>query len=414
MIFEFRRGGRKVSQNEFIRGMKADLIGNAMAALATEIHGKASSVVDPATGKHAAIFVRRVGESALSIHTNGSEAFGRALEARLGLEQGEVHRMDEPATRERSVYLAHAWEDKAIAKPLAEGLARRGIRVWFDEWEIRYGDSLRRKMEEGLGDCTHFIVLLTETSIAKPWVNEEIDAGLMNAVEGTAKFIGLRYQLPLASVSPFLRTRLTPEYEPTEESVDALTAEIYGVSKRPPIGEKPQYVQSHEPGSTWSVGARVVAEYFVRNSQHGQSMDPQVSYSMIQEATGLPAPDVRIGVLDLVGAGLLERENYIGGDSSIWPKADLFVTFDGDFMDWNPEKDARDLAVRLLNLDTDYVHCADVAEALGWSPRQFNPAIAYLISARVVESHEYMGGDGDYWPPAVSIGDELLRFVRSL
>lgn len=413
MVLEFRRGGRRVSERDFFDGLQKDVIDMAMNGYAEELHGKAASVVDPETGKHATVFVRRIGEQSWTIHTNGSQAFARALEARLGLNRGEVHGMNEPANRERLVYLAHASEDKPAASPLAVGLIERGIPVWYDNWEIGFGDSLRRKMEQGLGDCTHFIVLLTEVSIKKPWVNEEIDAGLMSAVEGTAKFIGLRYGLPLASVSPFLRTRLTPEFQPGEAGLDALAAEIYGVSKRPPLGEKPRYVQSHEPGSTWSVGARVVAEYFVRNSEHAEPMDPQANFSSIQEATGLPTPDLRIGVLDLVGAGLLQKQDYMSGESAIWPKSDLFVTFDKEFMDWDPEKDARDLAVRLLNLDTDYVDCADAAEALGWPPRRFNVAIAYLISARVVQAHEYSGGRA-YWPPAVSVGDELLRFVRSL
>ena len=413
MALEFRRNGRKISEWDFSNGLKEELIDNALEALAEELHGKAASVVDPETGKHAAVSVRRVGRKSLTIHTSGSPGFAQALEERLGLSRGEVHGVNDPANRERLVYLAHATEDKRLAKPLAEGLVERGIPVWYDNWEIGYGDSLRRKMEQGLGDCTHFVVLLTETSVNKPWVNEEIDAGLMNAVEGTAKFIGLRHQLPLASVSPFLRTRLTPEYAPEAEGLDALAAEIYGVSKRPPLGEKPRYVQTHEPGSTWSTAARAVAEYFIRNSEHAQSMDPQSDYQTIEEATGLPRVDVRIGVLDLVGAGLLEKQDYLGGESAIWPKADLFVAFDKQFMDWDPEQDARDLAVRLLNLDADYVDCAKVAVSLGWPARRFNPTMAYLVSARIVSSHEYMGG-GEFWPPAVSIGDELLRFVRSL
>lgn len=413
MALEFRRGGRRVSQAGFLKGLDRELLDTALDCYAEELHGKAASVVDPETGKHAAVFVRRIGDQGWTIHTNGSQAFAHALEARLGLNRGEVHGMNEPAGRERLVYLAHASEDKNLAKPLAEGLVARGIPVWYDNWEIGYGDSLRRKMEQGLGDCTHFVVLLTEASINKLWVNEEIDAGLMAAVEGSAKFMGLRYGLPLAAVSPFLRTRLTPEFLPGEEGLEALAAEIYGVSKKPPLGEKPRYVQAHELGSSWSMGARVVAEYFVRNSQRGQPMDPQADCATIGEATGLPPADVRIGVLDLAGAGLLHKEDYMGGESAIWPKPDLFVTFDKDFMDWDPEVDARDLAVRLLNLKSDYVDCAEVGEALAWEPRRFNPAIAYLISARVVQSHEYMGG-GEYWPPAVSVGDELLRFVRSL
>ena len=413
MTIQFRRGGRQVSQNDFFGGMMDDALDEALSSYANELHGKASSVVDPETGKHATVFVRRIGKQSIAIYTNGSPAFASALEDRLGMNKGEVHDMHEPAMRERLVYLAHASEDKALVKPMAEGLMGRGIDVWYDNWEIGYGDSLRRKMEEGLGNCTHFVVLLTETSIKKPWVNEEIDAGLMGAVEGTAKFIGLRHGLPIGSVSPFLRTRLTPEFQPGDAGLDALASEIFGISKKPPLGKKPRYVLHHELGSTWSASARVVAEYFVRNSAYAHSMDPQASYEDIQQATEMPIPDVRIGVLDLVNAGLLEKQEYFGGSAHVWPKADLFATFDGDFMDWNPEADARDLAVRLLNLETDQAEAAEVAEGLGWPVRRFNAAAAYLVSARIVEPIEHMGGD-NFWPCGFMMGDELLRFVRSV
>jgi hypothetical protein len=413
VAIEFRRGGRKVSQKDFLKGIFDDALAQVMTTYADELHGKAASVVDPETGKHATVFVRSIGKESWTIHTSGSPAFARALEQRLNLNKGEVHAMNEPAKRERLVYLAHAHEDKDIVKPLAEGLMERGINVWYDTWEIGYGDSLRRKMEEGLGNCTHFIVLLTEASIKKSWVNEEIDAGLMSAVEGTAKFMGLRHNLPLGSVSPFLRTRLTPEFKSGEEGLNELAGEIFGISKKPPLGENPRYVQSHEPGSTWSPAARAVAEYFVRSSEHGRPLDPQTTYAQLAQETGLPMPDVRIGVLDLIGAGLLEKQDYMGGESSIWPKPDLFATFDGDFMEWNPAKDARDLAVCLTNLDADQIQTDGVVQSLGWEPRRFNAAAAYLVTARVVKPIEYMDG-ADYWPSAFTVGDELLRFVRSL
>ncbi|ALH79738.1 hypothetical protein [Sphingopyxis macrogoltabida] len=105
--------------------------------------------------------------------------------------------------------------------------------------------------------------------------------------------------------------------------------------------------------------------------------------------------------------------DYIGGESHIWPKGDLFATFDGVFMDWNPEIDARDLAVRLINLDTDQADAEEVDQALGWGARRFNAAAAYLVSARIVQPIEHSGGNG-YWPCGFLMGDELLRFVRSL
>src|SRR3546814_3720283 len=108
----------------------------------------------------------------------------------------------------------------------------------------------------------------------------------MKAVEGNAKFIGLRHELPLASVSPFLRTRLTPEYQNGEAGLDELAAQILDISRKPPLGETPRYAQSHLQGSTWAGSARAVAEYFVRTSEHAHSMDPQASYSEIQVETG--------------------------------------------------------------------------------------------------------------------------------
>src|SRR3546814_19375504 len=101
----------------------------------------------------------------------------------------------------------------------------------------------------------------------------------MKTVEGNAKFIGLRHELPLASVSPFLRTRLTPEYQNGEAGLDELAAQILDISRKPPLGETPRYVQSHLQGSTRAGSARAVAEYFVRTSEHAHSMDPQASYS---------------------------------------------------------------------------------------------------------------------------------------
>lgn len=412
-MIKYYRNGRSTSQKNFMHGLEEELTQQALEHLSRELHGKASSVVDPETGKHVTVFVRQIGTDRLNLHIDGSPAAASAIEERLGLNKGEVRHMDSATQQQRSVYLAHASEDKPVAKPIAEGLVERGIDVWYDNWEIGYGDSLRRKMEQGLDGCTHFVVLLTETSIAKAWVNEEIDAGLTMAVEEKAKLIGLRHQLALDRLSPFLRTRLTPEFTPGPAGLDELAAQILGVSKKPPLGQSPRYIQVHEKGTTWSMAARVVAEYFVRASEHAGPMDPQTSYEDIQKTTELPMPDVRIGVLDLCNAGLLMRKGYIGGMFNIWPAADLFVTFDAEFMDWDPGKDARDLAVYLHNQANNSFNSEHVAEVLGWSARRFNPAAAYLVGARVVKGLEHTGGN-EYWPPTLIVGDELLRFIKNI
>ena len=49
------------------------------------------------------------------------------------------------------VFISHASEDKeAIARPLAEALRSHGLRVWYDEFALRPGNSLRESIDRGL------------------------------------------------------------------------------------------------------------------------------------------------------------------------------------------------------------------------------------------------------------------------
>ncbi|MCU0731340.1 MAG: hypothetical protein MUE84_07105 [Hyphomonas sp.] len=255
--------------------------------------------------------------------------------------------------------------------------------------------------------------MLTRTSLKKPWVNEELDAGLLAAVEGTSRFVALRSEIELADLPPLLKNRLAPELVLTDEGLDALAAKIYGVTEKPALGSAPRYLQSQPEGSsTWSAAALTLAEHFVRNSRTGHKMDPQVTDEQLQEATGLPEVDVRLGILDLLDAGMLEKSGSIGSNR-VWPLADLFSTFDGMFLETDPEGDARTLAAYLVNAGKNLVASEEAGKALEWSARRFNPAAHWLISARIVTPQDSLGGSA-YRPVRLACGDQLLRFSRSL
>ena len=48
------------------------------------------------------------------------------------------------------VFLSHSAKDKAVVRSLAERLRNDGLKVWFDEWALKPGDSIPAKIEEGL------------------------------------------------------------------------------------------------------------------------------------------------------------------------------------------------------------------------------------------------------------------------
>src|SRR4051812_47670465 len=115
-------------------------------------------------------------------------------------------------------FLAHASEDKELARRIAISFHNGGIPTFFDEWEIPAGGSIRQHIDRGLGDCTHFIVLLTERSIMKPWVNAEIDGAFMQMMEGQCQVIPLRFNLPYTALPALLKALNAPEI--TEASYD--------------------------------------------------------------------------------------------------------------------------------------------------------------------------------------------------
>ena len=55
-----------------------------------------------------------------------------------------------PGEFQYDVFLSHSAKDKAVVRPLAERLRKDGLKVWFDEWVVKPGDSIPAKIEEGL------------------------------------------------------------------------------------------------------------------------------------------------------------------------------------------------------------------------------------------------------------------------
>jgi tetratricopeptide (TPR) repeat protein len=80
-------------------------------------------------------------------------------------------------------FISYASEDKEFARSLYDALKKENKSVWFDEAEIKTGDSLRRKIDEGIRKCTYGIVILSPNFIRKRWPQNELDA--LMAKEGT-------------------------------------------------------------------------------------------------------------------------------------------------------------------------------------------------------------------------------------
>lgn len=78
------------------------------------------------------------------------------------------------------VFFSHGGDDTYIVTDLLQPkLAATGATVFVDAGEIEYGDDFRRQILDEIGRCDELVVLLTASSIRRPWVAAEIGAMLV-------------------------------------------------------------------------------------------------------------------------------------------------------------------------------------------------------------------------------------------
>ena len=77
-----------------------------------------------------------------------------------------------------SAFVSHDSRDKDnVARPIATRLRQLGHDVWYDEFSLIPGDSLRESIETGLKSCRKCIVVLTPNFLSKGgWAKREYDS----------------------------------------------------------------------------------------------------------------------------------------------------------------------------------------------------------------------------------------------
>ena len=67
------------------------------------------------------------------------------------------------------VFLSYSSRDADVVRKIAERLKSDGVRVWFDEWEIRPGDSIPAKIDDGLENSRALVLCMSAQALAADW-----------------------------------------------------------------------------------------------------------------------------------------------------------------------------------------------------------------------------------------------------
>lgn len=129
------------------------------------------------------------------------------------------------------VFISHAGEDKdAVVRPLASELVDRGVSVWFDEFELRIGDSLRRKIDHGIARSRFGIVVVSRSFFAKSWPQYELDGLVTRERSGKQVILPVWHEITKDEIedeSPSLADKVALATD--KHSIEAIADEVAAV-----------------------------------------------------------------------------------------------------------------------------------------------------------------------------------------
>jgi hypothetical protein len=114
------------------------------------------------------------------------------------------------------LFISYSSKDAEFVTKLAKDLQSRGVSVWWDKWMMKVGDSLHKKIQEGITNSALLCVVLSPYSVSSPWVEKEMNSALMKELEQREVFVlPILYkecQIPL-----FLKDKLYADFRSSYE-----------------------------------------------------------------------------------------------------------------------------------------------------------------------------------------------------
>lgn len=107
-------------------------------------------------------------------------------------------------TAKYDLFISHASEDKEeFVRPLAETLENLGVKVWYDEFTLKVGDSLRKNIDHGLINSRFGTVILSSSFCSKNWTQYELDSMVAREMDGHKMILPIWHKVTKNEVMNF-------------------------------------------------------------------------------------------------------------------------------------------------------------------------------------------------------------------
>jgi hypothetical protein len=200
------------------------------------------------------------------------------------------------------VFVSHSSKDKPFVRKLVEALKEHDLNVWFDEAEIKVGDSIVTRISEGL-DSAYLIVVLSKASVESPWVREEMNAALMDEISGKGGVV-LPVLMEPCEIPPLLRSRLYADFTGDFDLGLKKLLAVFEQENEPPADVTAAATRSFAPSCTEALAALRLADLRRRmtarmsRSEVGILWFDLFEVKMDDEMPGRPIGDCVIDLID--------------------------------------------------------------------------------------------------------------------
>jgi hypothetical protein len=292
------------------------------------------------------------------------------------------------------VFISHAGEDKPFVREFAKRLRDNGVDAWVDEWEILPGDKLIDKIfEQGIGQCDAFLIVLTQNSVKKPWVVEELDAALVKRIEQQTKIIPIRIhdcEVPVA-----LRATAWIKIDPKSDydtELHKVLSSIFGVTAKPPIGERPTLFREAYTVGDYSLEETRILEFIVK--QQWEKNYDYIDVTQFRDAFSDLPPEVINDAIEVFESdGLVKVHRAMGTAPFTFSFLELrpfgWVQYASYFLDIDTEADI-DSVLAFVSSE-GAVSGSVISQKLDMEPVRVNMAVDYLESLGYVRCLRTMG-----------------------
>jgi len=126
----------------------------------------------------------------------------------------------------KDLFVSHASEDKeSFVRPLVDALRSADVTVWFDEYELVLGDRLREKIDDGLRNSRHGLVVLSHNFFRKPWPKSELD-GLFSLMDRDRRIMPIWHGLTVDEVRTYSPTLAGLVSAKSSEGIDKIVRDV--------------------------------------------------------------------------------------------------------------------------------------------------------------------------------------------